>query len=145
MTHGITKYFEDERAFRAAMTRLHETCGTRTQVDLAEFIGVRQSSISDARRRRNIPDSWLLTVMRRTGADPDWLLRGTGPRWRLLSEDFKRPVDREVVEAAIRAEVDNLDAGQLIARLREKIPGVAITIGSDVPTAPLLRAVGDKE
>ncbi|MGE4469358.1 MAG: helix-turn-helix domain-containing protein [Desulfovibrio sp.] len=115
----------------AAFERIHALCGTRTQVELSRFLGVQQSTISDARRRRSIPDSWLVCLMRRTGADPDWVLTGQGERWRLLSADYRQPVDRAEIEAEIRRELDNLDVGQLVARLQALIPDAVVTIGCE--------------
>ncbi len=65
--------------FDATMARIHAVCGTRTQMQLAEALGVRQSSISDAKRRKSIPAEWLLKLVRQPQANPDWLLTGQGP------------------------------------------------------------------
>lgn len=147
----MSHVFEIPTLFNAAMARLHEVCGTRTQMQLAEFLGVRQSSISDAKRRQTIPDGWLINALRRTNVDPDWILTGIGERWRVLSDEYSRPVDRAEIEAGIRAELDTLDAGQLITRLRALLPEASITIGlgADKPgrpveSAPRLRAVGQE-
>jgi predicted transcriptional regulator len=120
--------FKDVQQYNEAMARVRQVCGVRTQVQLAEFLGVRQSSISDGNRRRSIPDGWLLTMLRRTGVDPDWILTGKNERWRLLSDDFQRPVDREALESQIRAEVDNLGVSELLERLRALLPGVRVII-----------------
>lgn len=67
-------------AFVAALERIQEVTGTRTQVQLAEALKVRQSSISDAKRRHSIPDGWLVKLLRSHQAMPDWILTGTGPK-----------------------------------------------------------------
>jgi hypothetical protein len=67
-------------------------------------------------------------MLRRTGVDPDWILTGKNERWRLLSDDFQRPVDREALESQIRAEVDNLGVSELLERLRALLPGVRVII-----------------
>ncbi|MGE4552848.1 MAG: helix-turn-helix domain-containing protein [Desulfovibrionaceae bacterium] len=67
--------------YEAAMARIHSVLGTRTQVQVAEALGVRQSSISDARRRNSIPDSWLLTILRRHWVNPEWIRTGQGARY----------------------------------------------------------------
>ena len=58
--------------------RVIETTGLRTQVELAEFLGIRQSSISDAKRRDSIPSEWLLTFYFEKSLNPSWLLTGEG-------------------------------------------------------------------
>lgn len=78
---------ELQAQFDGAMARIHEVCCTRTQVQLAEVLGVRQSSISDAKRRRSIPADWQLTILNTFGIDPHWLMIGDGPKFRVLSHD----------------------------------------------------------
>lgn len=66
----MTKNFED------AYTRILNISNCRTQVELAEVLGIRQSSVSDAKRRGTVPAEWLLTLLHRFGANPDWILTG---------------------------------------------------------------------
>ncbi|MCL1940023.1 MAG: helix-turn-helix domain containing protein [Desulfovibrionaceae bacterium] len=63
-----------------ALQRFFEAAGCRTQVELADFLGIKQSSISDAKRRRRIPSDWLLKLWRKKGVNPDWILTGQGPK-----------------------------------------------------------------
>ncbi|MFT4302821.1 MAG: helix-turn-helix domain-containing protein [Desulfovibrio sp.] len=58
------------------LDRFFEATGCRTQVELAEFLGIRQSSIADAKKRGNIPSAWLLTLWRKRRVNPDWILTG---------------------------------------------------------------------
>ena len=44
-----------------ALQRFFEAVECRTQAELAEFLGIKQSSISDAKRRKTIPPDWILT------------------------------------------------------------------------------------
>ena len=60
----------------------------RTQIELARFLGIQQSSISDAKRRGAIPAEWLLKLLRHKGINPDWVLSGEG-------SCFMRPLDGE--------------------------------------------------
>ncbi len=69
---GQLKWFEE------ALERIKKATGARTQVQLAEVLDVRQSSISDAKRRCSIPAEWFLKLYRSHGLDPDWLSEGTG-------------------------------------------------------------------
>lgn len=71
---------EREAAFEAAMARIKDVTGASTQVQLAEVLEVRQSSISDAKRRASIPPEWLLKLQRSHKIFADWFLTGEGPR-----------------------------------------------------------------
>lgn len=71
---------EQLAAFEAAMERIKTVTGARTQVQLAEVLEVRQSSISDAKRRASIPSDWLLKLQRKHQVFADWFLTGEGPR-----------------------------------------------------------------
>lgn len=67
--------------FTEQMERIRQATGTRTQSELADFLGIRQSSVSDAKRRCKIPSDWLVTIMRVKNVHPEWILTGNGPRY----------------------------------------------------------------
>lgn len=60
--------------------RVFEAAGCRTQTELAIFLGIRQSSISDAKKRGRVPAEWLVTMLRLRSINPEWVLTGTGPK-----------------------------------------------------------------
>lgn len=62
------------------LDRFFEAAGCRTQVELAVFLGIKQSSIADAKKRGSIPADWLITLWRKKGVNPDWILTGQGAR-----------------------------------------------------------------
>ncbi|MGE4292084.1 MAG: S24 family peptidase [Desulfovibrio sp.] len=68
-----------EKWFESALERVKKATGARTQVQLAEVLNVRQSSISDAKRRCSIPAEWFLKLYRSHGLNPDWLADGAEP------------------------------------------------------------------
>ncbi len=95
--------------FAEAMHRIHEATGTRTQVEIAETLNIRQSSISDAKRRNSIPDSWLVALFDRYRLNPDWVRTGTGPQTLTDAGEtlggFTPPVQkRSVIFSAARKE-----------------------------------------
>lgn len=49
--------------FQEQLERIKLISDARTQVELAKFLGIRQSEVSDAKRRREIPSSWLVILM----------------------------------------------------------------------------------
>ncbi|WP_285905723.1 helix-turn-helix domain-containing protein [Pseudodesulfovibrio pelocollis] len=120
--------------FEGAMGRIRQVFGVRTQVELAERLGVRQSSVSDAKRRCSIPAEWLLTIWRATGASPDWIMEGDacGHRYAVASTEPGQPINavalRREIEAEVRAELDTLTMDQLIERLQDKRPDIEIRI-----------------
>lgn len=73
------KPFTDNQ-FQSIMKRIHNATGTKTQVELADVLGIRQSSISDAKRRGRIPDSWLMELYRQFNINPHWILDAAEPR-----------------------------------------------------------------
>jgi phage repressor protein C with HTH and peptisase S24 domain len=67
--------------FEEVLTRVCEATGTTTQVELAGILNIRQSSISDAKRRDSVPSEWYLKLLRSHGLNPDWLEHGTEPKY----------------------------------------------------------------
>ena len=59
------KVFEDQ------MRRIQKVTGKKNQADLADFLGIRQAFISDAKRRGKIPEEWLEAAMRAKDASSD--------------------------------------------------------------------------
>lgn len=66
--------------FQDALARIQLVTGAQTQVQLAEVLGVRQSSISDAKRRSSIPAEWQLKMLNGYGIMPKWIMTGLGPQ-----------------------------------------------------------------
>ena len=62
------------------MDRIRIVTGCGTQQELADFLGIKQSTVSEAKKRRAIPSDWLLTLLRKKGANPDWIVTGQGPK-----------------------------------------------------------------
>lgn len=67
--------------FLTAYARLLSVTNARTQVELADILGIRQSSISDAKRRGEIPDGWLIKVLETYAVSPTWVKTGEGPQY----------------------------------------------------------------
>ena len=70
----------------SALSRVFEAADCRTQTELADFLGVRQSSISDAKKRGSVPADWLLTLLCKKWINPTWVLTGQGARMLQPSE-----------------------------------------------------------
>lgn len=85
--------------FDEVFERIKYATHTRTQIDLATVLDIRQSSISDAKRRNSIPSDWCMKLFDRFGLNPDWIKKGTGPMY-LRTETGYAPVEEEASTAA---------------------------------------------
>lgn len=83
MYSGIQTRTERHREgfpFDEVFTRISAALGIHSQIELARLLSVKQSVISDARRRNVIPRAWLLKLGSQNGLNPDWLATGSGPK-----------------------------------------------------------------
>lgn len=118
--------------YEAALTRIKEATKCKTQTQLAEFLDVRQSSISDSKRRASIPSDWLIKIWRKTTLSPDWILYGdaSGQRYAVPSDSsgqaFNAVTERQRIEAEVREELDNLHLEDLIKRVQDFHPGAQV-------------------
>ncbi|WP_051677206.1 helix-turn-helix domain-containing protein [Maridesulfovibrio frigidus] len=96
------------RAFLESLTRFKEGVGlgpNATQVQVADKLGIRQSSISDAKRRASMPSEWLLKALEVSGMNPKWIRSGEGAKFLVPSDDPECTVEEkkqdvnEVLEA----------------------------------------------
>jgi len=67
--------------FDEAFDRIKKATGMRTQVEIAKLLDIRQSSISDAKRRQSVPDSWLIKLYQIYNLNPSWVLDGDTPQF----------------------------------------------------------------
>lgn len=67
--------------FDEILDRIKKATGARTQVELASLLGIRQSSISDAKRRNSVPADWYMKLYRSLGLNPEWLSDGIEPMY----------------------------------------------------------------
>ena len=65
--------------FDIVFDRIHKVLNCRTQVELAEILGIRQSSVSDAKKRGSIPSEWILKIFSSHGVNPNWVMNGIDP------------------------------------------------------------------
>ncbi|OLN31136.1 putative DNA-binding protein [Desulfovibrio sp. DV] len=65
--------------FEDAYARIQTATRARTQTEIATILGIKQSSISDAKKKNTIPDGWLVTLYRAFALEPDWILYGQMP------------------------------------------------------------------
>lgn len=81
-------------SFNERLKRIQSVTHTRTQAELADILEVKQSSVSDAKKRNSIPAEWYMKLFEKLGVSPDWLKKGMGPIY-LRTEAGYIPSDGE--------------------------------------------------
>ena len=102
-------------SFQAQMARIKFIAQARTQCQLAEVLGIKQASVSEASKRGSVPASWLGVLVKKFRANPDWILEGRMPVFLLAEEggspeglaggptaDFLRQIPLELLLEEIR-------------------------------------------
>lgn len=64
-----------------SLERIFEVTGCQTQTELADILGIKQSSISDAKKRNAIPAEWLVKLLRLKNINPQWVVNGDEPKY----------------------------------------------------------------
>ena len=117
----------NRKVFDEQLQRVYQVTGTRTQTELAGWLGVRQTFVADAERRGKIPADWLLILMRLVNVDPEWLLTGRGERLfeapagayegvNRAPEDGDAASEREKALEAVRSLPSRILAEELLRR-----------------------------
>jgi len=82
-SHSDEKLHEPQEpcasVFEAGFERLRTTLGFKNQKELADILEIRQSSISDAKRRDVIPADWAIKLLRKERINPHWIYVGLHP------------------------------------------------------------------
>ena len=76
----------DSSSFDEIFRRFQSVTGTSTQQELADVLGIKQSTISESKKRGTVPPGWFLVLFEMRGVNPDWLKQGKGPIY-LRTED----------------------------------------------------------
>lgn len=103
-------------SFDEQMGRIKIVTGTNTQIELAVMLGIRQSSISDAKKRQRIPYTWLLSLLQLKNVNPEWILSGEGPQYIDGSSDT-RVVSKKENKAILRTLPAKVLADELVRRI----------------------------
>lgn len=73
--------------FDSQFARIFKAAECRTQLELAEFLNIKQSSVSDAKRRQTVPSEWLVKLFEKKRINPEWLRTGIGGKFVHLASD----------------------------------------------------------
>ena len=63
------------------LKRIYEVANAKTQDELSAVLGIRQSSVSEAKKRKSIPSDWYITLFDKFEVNPNWLRYGCGPKY----------------------------------------------------------------
>ena len=121
--------------FTAQYQRIIVCSGARTQVELGEYLGIRQSSISDARRRGSVPAGWLVALAE-SGFNPKWIMTGVGGKYLIESNDPNAIDDAALRDAYSKAREEakseilaSTDLDTLVGLVVAQMPaGAVVTI-----------------
>lgn len=90
MSENLISYGNTPQSdFESQYQRIFEAAGCRTQVELADFLDIKQSSISDAKRQKTIPAEWLVKIMDKKGIILDWIHTGNGQMSMKKTDSYK--------------------------------------------------------
>jgi phage repressor protein C with HTH and peptisase S24 domain len=77
--------------FNTFYKRAAEALGVKSQLELAAKLGLNRSAISQAKKKKMIPDKWILNLYRLHGVNPDWIETGKG-------EIFLKHADKQGID-----------------------------------------------
>lgn len=86
------------------LERMKRAAGTKSMLELSTWLNVRQSWLSDARRRNIIPAAWLRAlILKKSEYNPVWVISGQGEKlvkeyrftWAEVRSMLPRPFDSE--------------------------------------------------
>ena len=102
MTEDARPYGDTpDTSFESQYKRVFAAAECRTQVQLADVLEVRQSSISDAKRRKNIPAEWRVKLFEKKRVNPEWILFGVGAKY-LVPADSAQTMPHVVKVTEVR-------------------------------------------
>ena len=78
--------------FGSQFLRVCTVAGCGSQAELASFLGVGRAAVTEAKRRKSIPSTWLMALREKKGVRPDWILSGEGPVYLEASWDLPHVV-----------------------------------------------------
>ena len=73
--------------FESQYCRVFEAAGRRTQAESAAVLNIRQSSISDAKKRKSIPADWRVKLFEKKRINPEWILYGDGAKYLIPADE----------------------------------------------------------
>jgi phage repressor protein C with HTH and peptisase S24 domain len=72
---------------QAVFDRMRQAAKVKTYASLAEILGITPQAVSDARKKGNVPNRWLLHIARKYGVALEWLSYGRDASGARQAED----------------------------------------------------------
>lgn len=69
---------DNNASYEAVFERLLQVTGTKSDSALARLLEIKPQSVVAARKRRQIPPGWLVSIAKSYGVSADWLFFGKG-------------------------------------------------------------------
>lgn len=113
--------FIHDTSFEAQYQRVLEAAECGTQLKLAAVLEVRQSFISDAKRRQSVPSDWLVKLLGKKRINPQWIRMGIGAKYLNPADDKEvMPHAAKIIEVRPPAECSAQDLiNELVRRALE--------------------------
>jgi phage repressor protein C with HTH and peptisase S24 domain len=77
--------------FDSFLKRVFSATGIDSQTELANFLRINRSAITQARKKESIPANWILQLFRRYDLNPDWLETGSGEVYLRSGAEWAHP------------------------------------------------------
>lgn len=94
-----TKAVDYSYTFSAVFSRVQEKTNIGTQTELADAVGVRQSAVSDSKKRGSFPLAWAVIISRTHGISLDYLIIGKEDSKPLANSGSQENGAPEVIES----------------------------------------------
>lgn len=107
-------------SFDAQYRRVFEAAECKTQVELAELLEIRQSSISDAKRRESVPSEWIVKLFDKKRINPEWVRTGHGSKTLQIIEGVESKVP-EVINIVERRPAQDCTTDELVAEIVRRV------------------------
>jgi hypothetical protein len=107
--------------FRLLLGKIKQVLGVRSDVGVARALGYSQSFLSAAKKKKQIPSSWLIQVAQDKGVSLDWLVFGVAPANRTAST----PVGKHAVPPGTPEQEASMDVRQRLQALRSTVQMLA--------------------
>lgn len=108
------------------LDRFFEAAECRTQVELAQFLGIRQSSVADAKKRGSIPAEWLVRLLKVKKVNPEWILTGEGAQ-NLVPSECPKSMDNDPIYGNNLRSLEDYSSEELMTEIfRRTIKNIRI-------------------
>ena len=91
--------------FNTFYARVSQALDIKSQLELASKLGLNRSAISQAKKKKEVPDRWVLNLYRLYGLNPDWVETGKGQCHKPPRKDAAAPPKPQRLEKRVLFEM----------------------------------------